>query len=69
MKRKRLHALREVPYETSINWTLCQRHVERSQIAAFEPAVNCKQCLAVMRFRKDCEEERIARHAGEMSNA
>lgn len=59
--RLKLHALRPLPYETSVNWTLCQKYVEREQIAAFEEGVTCKNCLNILQFNRECEIERAAR--------
>jgi transcription initiation factor IIE alpha subunit len=51
----KLHALRRLAWlpDEENHLTLCHRHVpHRSQLAAFDSGVTCKQCLAIIRFNE-----------------
>lgn len=66
MQKLKMHAKRELSYDPQtegIAWTLCLRHVEQSQIAAFVPqGVTCKKCLASIAWSVENEREWAARH-------
>ena len=57
MRRPKIHARRKLTWcpDEDNNWTLCQRHVEKDQIAASEDGVTCLSCLVVIDFDKQTE--------------
>lgn len=57
------HALRPLPYASSVTWALCSRHVKFQQIAAFDEGVTCKDCRKILEFRAECERERERQRA------
>ena len=71
-KKLKMHAKRELSYDpqtTGIVWTLCLRHVEQSQIAAFVPdGVTCKKCLANLEWHAENDREWAAKRGQEAGN-
>ena len=65
MSRPKMHAKRELSYDPQTEgpvWTLCQRHVPQSQVAAFVPeGVSCKSCAAALAWREENERDWVAR--------
>ncbi len=53
--RLRMHAIyTNIPNNGKYGYTaLCSKHVDGKQIAAFEDGVTCKNCLALIQWRKD----------------
>jgi len=65
MTKLKLHAERKLPYQSVASYTLCNRHVERNQLAAFDEGVTCKNCRNILNFRAEHEAERNARQLRE----
>lgn len=66
----KMHKLRPLSYvaDTDNNLTLCWRHVDRNQIAAFDEGVTCKKCLAIVAFNTEEQQRWDANRAAQKAS-